>query len=113
MTRFDCFVLGYCVSHSNCTWRIELHSCHIGDEGVDMFVRGAVEEETKCIAGISEINLPWNDVATEGLKQLLKFPTKLINKLKSLLDLCCNHFNSESCATLAHLIPHMPHLKEL
>ena len=25
LTPFDCFVLGYCVSHSNCTWKIALH----------------------------------------------------------------------------------------
>ena len=32
------FVLGYCVSHSNCTWNIDLFNCHIGDEGVEMIV---------------------------------------------------------------------------
>ena len=112
VTPFDCFVLGYCVSHSNCTWRIDLRGCHIGDEGVEMLVRGAVEEETNCTGGISEIHLGWNNVTTEDVKHLLKLQTKLINKLKS-LNLCTNYLDSESCATLAHLIPHMPHLKEL
>ena len=41
-TSFDCFVLGYCVSHSNCTWRID----NIEDERVEMFFQGAMEEET-------------------------------------------------------------------
>ena len=44
VTPFDCFVLGYCVSHSNCTWRVDLQDCYIGDEGVEILVRGAVEE---------------------------------------------------------------------
>ena len=58
LTPFDCFVLGYCVSHSNCTWKIDLElGGHIGDEGVEMLVRGAVEEETHCTGGISEIHL--------------------------------------------------------
>ena len=67
VTPFDCFVLGYCVSHSNCTWKIDLGHCHIGVEGVEMLVRGpvergavergTVEEETHCTGGISEINL--------------------------------------------------------
>jgi len=38
VTPFDCFVLGYCVSHSNCTWRIDLYGCYIEDEGVEMLV---------------------------------------------------------------------------
>ena len=56
-TYFDCFVLGYCVSHSNCTWTIALEYCNIGDDGVEMLVRGAVEEETYCTGGISKIDL--------------------------------------------------------
>ena len=112
VTPFDCFVLGYCVSHSNCTWKIDLEYYKIGDEGVKMFVRGAVEEETHCTGGFSEINLGENDVTSEGMKQLLKFPKQFITKLET-LDLNSNNLDSESCAALAHLIPHMPHLKIL
>ena len=112
VTPFDCFVLGYCVSHSNCTWKIDLHNCHIGDERVEMLVRGAVEEETNCTGGISEINLGKNDITSEGVKHLLKVPNQLINKLKT-LTLHHSKLDSESCAVLAHLIPHMPHLKIL
>ena len=112
VTPFECFVLGYCVSHSNCTWKIDLWGCHIGDEGVEMLVRGTVEEETNCTGGISEIMLGWNSITTEGVKHLLKFPMKLMNNLGT-LNLRSNNLNSESCVTLSHLIPHMPHLKEL
>ena len=109
VTPFDCFVLGYCVSHSNCTWKI---SCGIGDEGVELLMRGAVEEETNCTGGISEINLSRNDITSEGMKHLLGFPKQLINKLE-VLNLSQNNLDSESCATLARLIPHVPHLKKL
>ena len=112
VTPFDCFVLGYCVSHSNCTWKIDLGHCHIGDEGVEMLVRGAVEEETNCTGGISEIVLSMNDITSEGVDHLLKFPRKLINNLGT-LDLSGNELNSESCVTIARLIPHMPLLKKL
>ena len=110
VTLFDCFVLGYCVSHSNCTWRIHLWGCHI--EGVEMFVRGAVEEEAHCTGGISEINLSENGITSEGVKHLLKFPKQIINKLETL---ALHHSNlySEFCAVVAHLIPHVPHLKKL
>ena len=112
VTPSDCFLLGYCVSHSNCTWKIVLMHCNIGDEGVKLLVRGAVEEETHCTGGISEIDLMRNDITSEGVKHLLSFPNQLINKLET-LNLSANKLDSESCATLAHLIPHMPHLKEL
>ena len=111
VTPFDCFVLGYCVSHSNCTWKIDLGYCHIGDEGVEMLVRGAVEEDTNCTGGISKIILRRNNITTEGVKHLLKIPRKLNNL--GTLNLHFNDLNSESCVTLSHLIPHMPHLKEL
>ena len=111
MTPFDCFVLGYCVSHSNCTWKIALHD--IGDEGVEMLVRGAVEEETHCTGGILQIDLRRN-ITSEGVKYLLRFPKQFMNKLETLyLDLDDNKFDTESCETLAHFIPHMPHLKTL
>ena len=74
VTPFDCFVLGYCVSHSNCTWKINLKDCIIGDEEVEMLVRGAVEEETHCTGGISVIDLSENNITSEGVKHLSDFP---------------------------------------
>ena len=112
VTPFDCFVLGYCVSHSNCTWKIDLSFCRVGDEGVEMLMQGAVEEETHCTGGISEINLWWNGITSEGVKLLLKFPKQLMSKLQT-LQLHHNNLDSESCAMLAHLVPHVPHLKKL
>ena len=121
VTPFDCFVLGYCMSHSNCTWSVTFRekldfyssqSCHIGVEGMEMLVRGAVEKETHCMGRISEINLSFNGIPSEGVKQLLNFPNQLINKLEK-LNLCDNELDSESCTALAYLIPHVPHLKKL
>ena len=109
VTHFDYFVLGYCVSHSNCAWNINLD---IGDEEVEMLVRGAMEEETHCTGRILEIDFSNNDITSEGLKHLLSFPKQLLNKLKA-LDLCHNKLDSKSCETLARLISHMPHLKKL
>ena len=106
---FDCYVLGYCMSHSNCTWKIR---CHIGDEGVEMLVRGAVEEETHCTGGISEIYLGESGITSEGVRHLANFPKQLINKLETLI-LHNNKLDSESCAILAYLILHTPHLNTL
>ena len=49
VTPFDCFVLGYCVSNSQCIWKIwfgpylgirDHIDCCIGDEGMEMLVHG-------------------------------------------------------------------------
>ena len=110
VTQFDCFVLGYCVSHSSCTWRINLDFCYIGDER--MLVRGALEEETHCRGGISEINLSASDITSEGVKYLPCLPVQLISKLEPLY-LKYNNIDSKSFAVLAHLVSHVPHLKKL
>ena len=110
VTPFDCFVLGYCVSHSNCTWKIKLSN--VRDEGIEMFVRGAIEGETCCTGGISEIDLRHSYITSNEMKHLLSFPKQLINKLKGLY-LSSNHLDSGFCATLAHFIPHVPHLKSI
>ena len=112
LTPFDCFVLGYCVLHSNCIWKISIIGCHIGDEGMEMLMRGAVEEETHCTGGISEIDLWINDITSEGMKHLLGFPKQSMKKLKA-LNLCYNKLDSESCISLACLVTHVPHLKHL
>ena len=113
VTPFDCFVLGYCVSHSKCTWKIHLEQCSIGDNEVEMLVRGAVEKKIRCKGRvITEIHLSRNDITSDGGKHLSSFPKKLINKLET-LDLASNVFDSEFCVTFANLIPHMPQLKKL
>ena len=53
-----------------------------------------------------------NKITSEGMKQLLKFPKQLINKLET-LNLRMLGLDSRSCATLANLIPHVPYLKTL
>ena len=110
MTPFDCFVIGYCVSHSNCTWRIKLSN--IEDEGVEMIARGAVEEKTNCKGGFSEIDLNENDITSKGIKHLLTFPKQLIKRLET-MNLHINNLDSKSCEAVANLIPHMTHLKRL
>ena len=109
VTCSDCYMLGYCISHSNCTWKI---SCLIGDEGIEMLMQGAVEEKIHSTGGISEIDLSENDITVEGIKTLLSFPKQVIGKLKT-LNLFCNNLDSRPCASLACLIPHVPHLTTL
>ena len=60
-------------------------------------------------------------ITFEGVKHLLNFPKQLLNKLEALYlrnfdtvhRVCNNQLDSNSCATLAYLIPYIPHLKQL
>ena len=72
ITSFECFVLGYCVSHSNCPWELQLSFCGIGDEGVMMLARGAMEGEAQHSGHISEMNMGSNQITSTGLNQLVK-----------------------------------------
>ena len=112
VTPFDCFVLGYFLSHTNCTWKIDIFFCYIGYEEVEMLIRGAVEEETHCMGGISKIDLHRNGITSEGVKHLLNLPKQLTKRLETLVQ-SETKLDSESCVGLAHLIPHVPHLKTL
>ena len=103
-TPFDCFVLGYCVSHSNRTWNIDIEN-----EGMEMFVRGVMEKETHCTGGIAELGLTHDNIS-EGLRHLLSLPKQLINTLKQ-FGLQHNKLGSAACADLANLMPHMPYLE--
>ena len=109
LTLFDCFALGFCVSHSNCSWSISLPICHNGDQQVELLVRGAVEKETKCTGGITEIKFSSN-LTNKGLNYLLKLPKHIICNLE-VLSLGGN--NLDSCAILALLVSHMPNLQKL
>ena len=111
-TNFDIFVLGYCVSHSNCTWIFDFGDCRIGDDGVEMLVRGIVEEKNYSTGGIRAMNLSVNCITSEAVKHLSNIPKEMIKSLRILL-LDRNSLASGFCAILSHLISHVPHLNEL
>ena len=77
LSVFSCFVLGYCVSHSDCPWNIDLEDCGIGDGGVEMLVRGTLEGEPSHSGYISVLWLKKNQITSIGLNHLLKSPRVL------------------------------------
>ena len=109
LTAFDCFVLGYCVSHSNCSWDLVLEDCCIGDEEIELLVRGALEGEPSYSGHISALNLMDNQITSSGLNQLGKLQKLLtLNKL----ELDWNPLGNGGAATLlqssvAHGIEHL------
>ncbi len=97
VTVFDCYVLGYCISHSNCSWEIDLMHCNIGDDGVNGLVQGTLEYPAQFQGAISELNLRYNSITSEGLKHLLKLPKHMLISSLKILDLECNPIGSGGC----------------
>ena len=106
LTAFDYFVLGYCVSHSNCPWVIDLSGCHIGDKGSEMLIQGVLEATPTYNGYIAEIHLKRSHVSSTGLKHLVKIP-KLLK-----LNLANNPLGSIS-ASFLHVSPVADTLKHL
>ena len=106
---FDCFVLGYCVGHSDCLWDIKLSAENLLDEGVKLFVQGALEDTTDCSGGISDLELHLK-ITSEGLKYLMQLSDKYLKTIKH-LDLRNNHLDSQACSILCQSIPEMPRLE--
>ena len=74
ITVFDCFVLGCCVAHTNCTWEIDFWMNNIGDKEIEMLVRGMLEGKATHSGCISKLHLSQNAIGKNGLNQLVKIP---------------------------------------
>ena len=109
---FDCFVLGYCISHSECLWDIKLSEERLQDEGVKLFVQGALEDSTNYCSsgGISDLELNLK-ITSEGLNHLLRLPDEYLKKTLKALDLRSNNLGPEACSMLCQSIPEMPCLE--
>ena len=137
VTSFDSFVLGYCVSHNNSPWVVDLSRCRIGDEGVAMLVRGAMEDEAKHSGYISVMDMTKNKITSTGLNQLLEIQELLklrelnlsvnplgrggaVSLLKSPLahnleelSLCSTGIGVEDCQALSKLLSVSPTLQRI
>ena len=97
LTAFNCFVLGYCVSHSNCPWELHLQDCCIKDEEIELLVQGALEGAPSYSGYISRLNVRDNHITSSGLNKLIKVQKRLkLNKL----DLHLNPLGNGGAVTL-------------
>ena len=79
MAPFDCFVLGYALSHITFTghWEIDMSKCHVGDECVEMLAGGANFMSSTGLKGvrITKLDLFSNNITDRGaatLAEMLK-----------------------------------------
>ena len=86
MTHFDCFVLGYALSHINSTWYINIGWSHIGDEGLEMMVAGMNYKETTLPPSLKSIILYLGHcaISSVGLSHLKEMPEQVATRITEL-----------------------------
>ena len=101
MTPFDCFVLGYALSHINSTWDIDIEGSLIGDEALEMMVAGMSYKETTLPTSLKSISLDLGhcDISSVGLSHLKEMPEQVATRITE-LDLTMNRGISEGLPSL-------------
>ena len=115
MTPFDCFVLGYALSHISCTgaWDITMHACHVDDECVEMLVDGINFIPSKKVKdlNITKLFLFQNAITDAGataLAEMLKENTTLQQ-----LNISGNSIGQGGATALAEMLKENTTLQQL
>ena len=73
LTSFNCFVLGYCIAHSKCTWKLYLYGQRLGPVLVEMITLGMKSQHA--VSGtIDTLHLGESYVDAEGVAFLKELP---------------------------------------
>ena len=97
---FDWYVLGYCIAHSSCDWKLELRHCEL--ESVELFLRALNLQQDQCqlkgkIKGVWlwKSDPPVAHLLVDNMSQLSVF-----HNLTHLSLSCCD-LTSETCNLLS------------
>ena len=113
-TALDYFITGCVIARSNCTWDVCFINSSIGDEGMELFIRGLCtsSEDKRGNGHIRNIYLSNNDLSSQSLSHLVDIPAHILCHLKK-FDLSHNKLDRTSMDHIAKTIPHMPQLETL
>ena len=109
----DYYCLGYCISHSQCQWKLDFSSASMGDEGVEMFCNGILSNRQVTWNGkILKANFNDNDITEEGIKSLVQVPPQILQKINKLY-LGKNKLNENALDVFSTVIPELTSLQVL
>ena len=115
MTPFDCFVLGYALSHISCTghWEITMVRCHIDEECVQMLFGGINFMSSKGVKdlNITKLILSGNVIATEGATALAEMLKE--NRTLQQLNVHSNSIGQGGATALAEMLKENRTLQQL
>ena len=109
-TATDYFAAGYCLAHSNCTWRIELRS--VDDVAMEFLSKGCNHQlpETGISSQLAYFSV--GSITAEGVRHFLTIPNSLLQHLQY-LNLSHNNLDRRGCELLAEGVQRMPCLETL
>ena len=113
-TALDYYITGCVIARSNCTWVVRFNYSSMGDEGMELFIRGLCtsSEDKRGNGHIRSINLSRNDLSPQSLSHLVDVPVHILCHLKK-IHLCYNKLDRTGMDHIAKTIPHMPQLETL
>ena len=115
MAPFDCFVLGYALSHITFTghWEIYMFNCHVDDECVEMFTGGLSFMSSMGLKGvrISELAMYSNNITDRGVATLVEVLKE--NRTLQLLNIGRNSIGKGGATTLAEMLKENRTLQQL
>ena len=111
-TATDYFAAGYCLAHSNCTWRIELSS--VDDVAMEFLSKGCSHQlpETGISSQLVLADFSYGSIIAEGLGHFLTIPNSLLQHIQH-LNLSHTNLDRRGCELLAEGVQRMPCLERL
>ena len=115
MAPFDCFVLGYALSHITFTghWRIVMIGCNVDDECVEMLVGGVnfMSSEGLKDVRISELIMGGNNITERGATALVEMLKE--NRTLQQLDVSGNSIGDGGATALVEMLKENRTLQQL
>ena len=113
-TDLDYYITGCVITRSNCTWNVYFNGSSLGDESMELFVRGlCTSSKAKRGNGhIRSIGLSENYLSSQSLCHLVDIPAHILCHLEG-ISLANNKLDCTGMDHIAKTIPHMPQLKYL
>ena len=110
---FDFYVLGYCIIHSSCDWKLEFHNCTL--ESVEIFLRVLNLQDPRCIPSTGQIKGLWLRKSGPAAIHFLidKMPQMEVFRNLTHLDFVKSDLTSETCNLLSTHTDLLQHLEYL
>ena len=112
---FDLYVLGYCITHSSCDWKLELERCEL--ESVEILLKALNFQQDQCqlpsTGRIRRMQLSGSELAA-GHLLVDSMPKMLVFSNLTRLSLRGDYLTSETCNLFSkhtHFLQHLEYLE--
>ena len=112
-TPLDYYVTGLAISHSNCSWRLDLRYSSIDDDKFQLLCQGCTAPGgTGCCGHILHAHFRRNDITSKSIQSFVNIPPHILQDMRE-LHLSNNKLDGSACDLLSKVAPSMSRLEEL